>query len=214
MQSHWDEIYAARPAGEASWFEADPAVSMRLIADAIRTGARSVLDVGAGASVLVERLLELDLERIGVLDISEVGLEIARHRLGDRADEVEWIVADVTAATDVGRFDVWHDRATFHFLTEPVDRAGYVRLAARTVRPGGSVIIATFAPDGPERCSGLSVSRYDADRLASLCGPAFELVGSEPHVHTTPGGVKQRFVYTTLRRAAKGAKTGTGHAAS
>jgi SAM-dependent methyltransferase len=177
-------------------------MSRRFISEAIEGGAKDFIDVGGGASSLVDHLLDLGLEKVAVLDISETALDIAKSRLGDRASEVDWIVGDVVTFEDLGRFDVWHDRAGFHFLTDPEDRERYVRLAARTLRPGGTAIMATFAPDGPDQCSGLNVCRYDAEQLAVECGEAFRLVGSQRYVHTTPRGVPQRYLYSTFQRAA------------
>ncbi|MBI2781114.1 MAG: class I SAM-dependent methyltransferase [Chloroflexi bacterium] len=198
--AYWQNVYLTRRTDEVGWYEPDPVVSRHLVAAAVRAGARSVIDVGGGASSLVDHLLDLDLARVAVLDVSEAGLEVSRRRLGDRATQVEWIVGDVTNVGDVGPFDVWHDRAVFHFLVQPEERAAYVRLAQATVVPGGTLIIATFAPDGPERCSGLPVCRYDAGELADALGPSFRLGATERHTHTTPGGTEQRFVYATLTR--------------
>jgi SAM-dependent methyltransferase len=201
-QAHWSNVYATRSPDEVSWFEPLPALSLHRITSAIRGGAKSVIDVGGGASRLVDQLIGLDLERIAVLDIAERGLKVAKARLGSRADRVEWIVADITEAVYVGRFDVWHDRAVFHFLTDPVDRARYVAVCERTVPPGGVAVVATFAPDGPEMCSGLPVHRYDASELAGECGPAFALIDSERYLHTTPSGGRQSFLYSSFRRVA------------
>jgi SAM-dependent methyltransferase len=200
--AHWEGVYNTRATDQVGWYEADPVMSRRFIAEAIEAGAKSVIDIGGGPSMLVDHLLDLDLERIAVLDISETGLEVAKGRLGDRADRVEWIVEDVCRLGDIGQFDVWHDRAVFHFLTDTADRERYVRAAERTLPPGGSAIMATFAPDGPEQCSGLDVCRYDPRQLAAECGPSFELLAAERYVHTTPRGVAQKFLYSTFRRAA------------
>jgi SAM-dependent methyltransferase len=197
---YWQNVYLTRAPEEVGWYEPDPIVSRRLVVEAVEQGARSVIDVGGGASALVDCLLELGVPRIAVLDVSEAGLALARRRLGDRADSVEWIVGDITAIADLGAFDVWHDRALFHFLTDARDRANYVRLASNTIHPGGKALVATFAPDGPERCSGLPVCRYDEDQLARAFGATFRLVGSERHTHTTPRGVSQPFRYVTLAR--------------
>jgi SAM-dependent methyltransferase len=199
-REHWEQIYASRSPDQVSWFEPDPAVSRTLIADAIQEGAGSVIDVGGGASTLVDEVLDLGVERIAVLDISETALAVSKRRLGSRAHSVEWIVGDVTTLDDLGPFDIWHDRAVFHFLTDEQDRGHYVRLAERTVQPGGTAVMATFAVDGPERCSGLEVQRYDPARLAAQCGPGFELRTEQRHVHTTPGRVRQNFLYATFRR--------------
>ncbi len=197
---YWQNVYLTRPPAEVGWYEPDPVVSRRLVAEAVRGGAQSVLDVGGGASSLVDHLLDLDIPRIAVLDVSDAGMDVSRRRLGSRASRVEWIVGDVTSVSDVGQFDIWHDRAVFHFLVEPEDRAAYVRLAQRTLGHGGTLFVATFAPDGPERCSGLPVCRYDGDLLAQTLGPAFRLDATERYTHTTPGGVAQAFVYAAFAR--------------
>jgi SAM-dependent methyltransferase len=153
--------------------------------------------------MLVDNLVGLNLSRLAVLDVSERALDLAKVRLGsDAAARVEWVVADVTEVDDVGQFDVWHDRAVFHFLTNAADRARYVSLAARTVNPGGLAVVATFAPDGPEACSGLPVCRYDGADLALECGVDFDLIDSERHIHTTPQSVHQPFVYCSFSRVA------------
>jgi SAM-dependent methyltransferase len=200
--SHCERIYTTRPSDAVGWYEPDPFLSRRLISDAVARGAQSVIDIGGGASTLVDHLLELRLDRIAILDISEAGLAVSRARLGARASEVEWIVADVTAPIDIGQFDVWHDRAVFHFLLEPGARRRYVALTRRTVRLGGVAVMATFAGDGPERCSGLPVCRYEPEALAQECGSAFRLTGTTRHPHHTPAGVPQAFQYSTFERVA------------
>jgi SAM-dependent methyltransferase len=200
LHRHWDEIYSSRPPDDVSWYEPVPSLSLKLIAQSLEEGAESVIDIGGGASTLVDHLLNLGLKRTAVLDISEAGLDISKRRLGSRARLVEWIIGDVTGLEDVGQFDIWHDRAVFHFLTDDDDRRHYVQLAERTVRPGGTAIMATFASDGPERCSGLEVRRYDPEQLVEQCGSGFELAHSERHVHVTPHEVLQNFQYSTFRR--------------
>jgi SAM-dependent methyltransferase len=200
--SHWDTIYARRGADDVSWYEATPTLSIRRVREAVAGGARSAVDIGGGASRLVDHLLTMGLDRIAVVDVSSQALEIARMRLGTEGDGVDWIVGDVVELDDVGRFDVWHDRAVFHFLTDAADRRRYVSLCERTLEPGGVAVMATFAPDGPETCSGLPVRRYDARELAEQCGTKFELLDDERYRHMTPGGVAQSFVYSTFRRAA------------
>jgi arsenite methyltransferase len=199
---YWQNVYLTRPPQEVGWYEPDPIVSRRLVLEARERGAESVIDVGGGASALVDHLLDLGFPRIAVLDVSEAGMAVAKRRLGHRAEGVEWLVGDVTAVASLGMFDVWHDRATFHFLVDAEARAKYVRLASETIRPGGTAIVATFAPEGPERCSGLPVCRYDDDQLAQAFGAAFRLLASERHTHTTPRGVAQQFSYFTLARVA------------
>ena len=197
---YWQRIYSTRALDAVGWYERTPETSLRLVRKAIEQGATSLIDVGGGASSLVDHLLDLGLERIAVLDIAEASLEASRRRLGARATQVEWIVGDATSVEDVGQFDVWHDRAVFHFLILAEDRKRYVRLAARTVGRGGTAVVATFGPDGPERCSGLPVHRYSPEQLANECGPSFRLDRSEAHVHVTPSGVPQSFVYSTFSR--------------
>jgi SAM-dependent methyltransferase len=199
-REHWEEIYRSRSPDDVSWYEPIPLLSRRLVAEAVEAGATSVIDIGGGASSLVDQLLDLHVKRVAVLDISDAGLAASKSRLGNRARMVEWIVGDLTDVEDIGRFDVWHDRAVFHFLTVDQDRSHYVRLAERTVVQGGTAIMATFAADGPERCSGLDVRRYDAGQLAEQCGSGFEHTKSERHIHVTPRSVRQNFLYATFRR--------------
>lgn len=201
--SAWDWIYATREMTGVGWYEPDPFNSRELVAPALARGARSIIDVGGGASWFVDHLLELDLDRIAVLDISEAALGLARNRLGDRATRVEWIVGDASALDDVGTFDIWHDRAAFHFLLDPDARRRYADLARQTVPEGGTVIVATFADDGPERCSGMPVQRYEPEALAAELGDGFHLVDSRRYLHHTPAGVAQQFQYSTFRRVAR-----------
>ena len=197
---HWEHIYVSRSPDDVSWYERVPITSLKFVVEALEDGAESVIDVGGGASRLVDHLLDLGLKRVSVLDISGSGLAISKRRLGGRAEQVDWIVGDVTKIADLGRFDVWHDRAVFHFLTGEEDRRRYVRLAERTLGPGGTAIMATFASDGPERCSGLDVRRYEVAELVEQCGRGFELVASERQQHVTPAGVAQSFLYATFHR--------------
>jgi SAM-dependent methyltransferase len=198
-KAHWEGVYATRDANEVGWFQPDPTRSLDLIR-AVSPGRGSVIDVGGGASLLVDRLLESGFERVAVLDISGSALETARRRLGERANSIRWIEADLTTVEDIGKFEVWHDRAVFHFLIDPADRRKYIELAERTVTPRGHLIIATFAPEGPTRCSGLVVRRYDARSLADELGNAFSLVRQEAEIHITPRGSPQAFSYAVFRR--------------
>ena len=199
-REHWDRIYGSRSPDNVSWYEPVPVTSRTLIAGSVEEGAESVIDIGGGASTLVDHVLDLGVKHVAVLDISEAGLAVSKRRLGSRARLVEWIVGDVTILEDVGRFDVWHDRAVFHFLTDEGDRRHYVRLAERTIQPGGTAVMATFAVDGPERCSGLEVRRYGSEQLAAQCGPGFQLTQTQRHLHITPGSVRQNVLYATFRR--------------
>jgi ubiquinone/menaquinone biosynthesis C-methylase UbiE len=199
-KAHWEAVYASKGAAGVSWYQAEPRRSLELIQGvAPRTGGR-IIDVGGGASVLVDRLLALPLEQIAVLDIAETALARARERLGDRAQRVRWIAADVTEIPEVGTFDIWHDRAVFHFLTDAEDRKKYAGLARRTVPAGGHVIIASFADDGPKRCSDLEVCRYNARTMAEELGEGFSLLRDARETHTTPWNTSQAFFYGVFRR--------------
>ena len=162
--------------------------------------AGAVIDVGGGTSRLALRLRAGGYD-VTVLDISAAAVERARAALGEGARGVRWVIGDVTRVADVGPHDVWHDRAAFHFLIERQDRESYAKLLRRTIRPGGHAIIATFAPDGPARCSGLPVMRYDATALAAELGAGLQLLKSVPEIHVTPAGTAQSFQYSVFRRA-------------
>jgi ubiquinone/menaquinone biosynthesis C-methylase UbiE len=197
---HWDNVYTSKPEGEVSWFQESPTVSLDLIAATGATPVSRIIDIGGGASRLVDALVEKGFRAVTVLDISDAALTVARTRLGSRSDQVRWIAADVTSWEPQEQFDIWHDRAAFHFLTDEADRAAYVARLTRALRPGSHAIVATFAEDGPERCSGLPVRRYDAESLAGVLGPAFNLVETRRHTHATPWGSEQRFRFNLFRR--------------
>ena len=163
-KEHWEAVYESKGETEVSWYQAEPHLSLELITSVAPARDGRIIDVGGGASVLVDRLLDLPFKEIAVLDISETALGKARARLGERAKRVRWVVADVTEALDLGTFDIWHDRAVFHFLTDAADRRKYVELARQTVPRGGHLIVASFADEGPKRCSGLNVCRYITPR--------------------------------------------------
>jgi 2-polyprenyl-3-methyl-5-hydroxy-6-metoxy-1,4-benzoquinol methylase len=196
-QEHWDSIYASEGGRGLSWTQHEPRMSLSLIGEVCPAGR--VIDVGGGTSPLAERLLDRGYS-VTVLDISQTAIDRARNRLGARASQIHWIVADVTALRDLGSFDVWHDRAVFHFLTALSDRRAYAATAARTVPAGGHAVIATFALDGPEKCSGLEVRRYGGRALAAELGPQFDLLKSVPEMHRTPWGAQQSFQYSIFRR--------------
>ncbi len=198
--AHWNQVNTTKTDHGVSWFEASPATSLALLDAAGLTTDSCVLDVGGGDSRLVDALLTRGLTCLAVLDISGAALARAQARLGDGAQVPVWIEADVTGGWSLKPMDLWHDRAVFHFLTAHEDRARYADRLCTTLKPGGSAIIATFALDGPERCSGLPVQRYSPERLAAELGPRFALVESRPHVHTTPWGSTQSFQYSWLRR--------------
>jgi SAM-dependent methyltransferase len=198
---HWEKIYSSRAATQVSWFQAHAERSVRLIRDAGVPTTASIIDVGGGASTLVDDLLASGYANVTVLDLSGAALAAAKARLGARAAAVHWLEADVLAAPlPAHAYDVWHDRAVFHFLTTPEERRGYVDAVLRAVRPGGLVIVATFAPDGPTECSGLPVMRYDADQLHGEFGEPFVLLGHEEEAHRTPAGNVQQFIYCFCRK--------------
>ena len=201
-QAHWDCIYTTKASQEMSWFQAEPITSVELIERSGLTPDTCVIDVGGGDSRLVDWLLLRGLRCISVLDVSPAALDRARARLREKAGRVTWIEADVTTRFDAAPVDVWHDRATFHFLTEAHDRARYVARLCELVKPRGAVIIGTFAPDGPERCSGLPVCRYDSAALGAELGTAFSLVETVRQAHRTPAGIVQSFNYARFVRDA------------
>lgn len=200
-QAHWDNAYQSKGEAGVSWFQEYPAISLELIRQCGAGPGSSVIDIGGGASRLVDALLGEGLRDIAVLDLSAAALDAARARLGAVAASVDWIVADITQWRPSRTYDIWHDRAAFHFFTEPADRDAYVARLHVAVEPGGHAIISTFASDGPERCSGLPVMRYDPAALAQVIGPTFQLVNQRRHVHTTPWGSTQAFQFSVLRRA-------------
>jgi SAM-dependent methyltransferase len=199
-RAHWQNVYATKAEREVSWFQENPAPSLDLIAATGISSDAAIIDIGGGASRLVDHLLDRGFRRLSILDLSAKALEEAKKRLGRRGDGVEWIVADVTAWQPLRTYDLWHDRAAFHFLTEAADRDAYVACLKKALRPGGNVIIATFASDGPERCSGLPIVRYDAASLSKILGGDFRLIGEQRHEHATPWGAVQKFQFSAFRR--------------
>ena len=205
MQSkeHWERVYATKPTDEVSWYQEHAEQSVRLIESTGVPLNAAILDVGGGASTLVDDLLDRGYSDLAVLDLSASALHAARQRLGARAAAVQWIEANITSVElPANRYDVWHDRAVFHFLTSAQDRQAYVGAVLRAVKPGGHVIVATFAEDGPTQCSGLPVMRYSASGLHAEFGSPFTLVRHEREEHHTPGGAVQKFLYCYCRTAA------------
>lgn len=200
-KDHWEGVYATKSSAEVSWYQLIPTRSLELL-DEIGAGPRSaIIDVGGGDSSLVDVLGEQGFEHVTVLDLSGAAIARAQGRLGERASNVTWIEADVThAALSPEAYDVWHDRAVFHFLTDEEDRRRYVATAAAAVRAQGTLIVATCAADGPTRCSGLEAARYGPDDLAREFESAFALERGFVDVHRTPAGAEQRFTYAVLRR--------------
>jgi SAM-dependent methyltransferase len=200
-QQHWESVYSNKGAEELSWFQPHAASSLRLISGCADSSAH-IIDVGGGASVLVDDLLDAGYCNLTVLDLAESALAASRARLGARARAVQWIADDVTRADlPAAHYDVWHDRAVFHFLTDPADRARYVAQVLKSVKPGGHVIVAAFGPGGPLQCSGLDVVRYSPDVLHAEFGAPFRLLGHETEIHHTPTGKEQEFVYCYCVRA-------------
>jgi len=198
---HWQDVYRRKPADGVSWFAPRLHTSLGLLGRAGLGPASRVIDVGGGASTLVDDLLALGVADITVLDLSQAALDVARSRLGERAGAVRWLAGDVrTAALGEACFDLWHDRAVLHFLTDPADAAAYARQAARALAPGGRMVIGGFAPGGPERCSGLPVARRAPREVAALFGDGFVLLDSQYDLHRTPGGSDQAFAWALLSR--------------
>lgn len=202
QKDHWEHVYSTKPTTGVSWFQEHAEQSLRLIADTGVPLSASILDVGGGASTLVDDLLDTGYESIAVLDISLTALHAAQARLGESARRVHWLEGDITTIRLPDHaYDVWHDRAVFHFLTSPEQRLAYVQRVLAAVKPGGHVIVSTFAEDGPLQCSGLPVMRYSADGLHAEFGEPFQLVRHEQEAHRTPSGGIQQFIYCYCRMA-------------
>jgi SAM-dependent methyltransferase len=197
-RAHWDATYGRTAPTQLSWHQAIPALSLELIRALELPGDAAIIDVGGGASTLVDHLLADGFRDVSVLDVSAVALETTRRRLGDAGQYHVWL-ADVLTWRPERAYDLWHDRAVFHFLINPADRQAYLDVLGSALRPGGYAIIATFALDGPQRCSGLPVARYDADELDALLEGSFEVVESRREQHTTPAGVMQPFTWVVAR---------------
>jgi SAM-dependent methyltransferase len=200
-RNHWEEIYRKRSPEEVSWYQARPALSLAMIEATGASQDAAIVDVGGGASTLIDMLIAKDYRDLTVLDLSRTSLDHARVRLGASAGRVAWIEADVTTWSPPRRYAVWHDRAVFHFLTDEHDRTAYVAALDRALDADGHFIVATFGPDGPDRCSGLPVERYDAERMAETLGAGFRLIETRHEDHVTPAGVMQSFLYQRYRRA-------------
>ncbi|MGB6285760.1 MAG: class I SAM-dependent methyltransferase [Xanthobacteraceae bacterium] len=199
-QAHWRKVYKEKGEKQVSWFQEKPAISLELIHGIGVKQNSAIIDIGGGASRLVDVLIRDGYRDLTVLDLSDDAVAITRSRLAERAVLVKWIVADMTEWEPSREYDLWHDRAAFHFLTEAADRAAYLDRLTQAIRPGGHAIIGTFAIDGPERCSGLPVMRYDATLLSAALGRAFALIGTRRHDHTTPAGGVQQFLFSVFRR--------------
>jgi SAM-dependent methyltransferase len=199
-KSHWENVYSSKAPDGVSWYAPHLEQSLAYIKQTGLPSSASIVDVGGGEATLVDDLLDAGYEDVSVLDLSSKAIEVTKARLGRRAGRVQWMVEDVLRASlPAQRYDVWHDRAVFHFLTDPSQREAYVAQVARALRPGGFAIVGTFGPDGPTACSGLPVARYEAHALHGEFGGRFALVESSQHIHMTPWGAPQQFVYCFCR---------------
>ncbi|MGM0413056.1 MAG: class I SAM-dependent methyltransferase [Pseudomonadota bacterium] len=199
-RDHWEEVYAGRSPLEVSWYQREPTTSLDLIEAAGTPKHAGIVDVGGGASTLVDHLLGRGFTDLTVMDLAGRALAAAEERLGERGEEVDWLEADVTAWQPARQYALWHDRAVFHFLVDPTDRARYRATAEAALPSGAHLIIATFAPEGPEKCSGLPVARYDAPALATELGEGFHRLESRHETHQTPGGAEQAFGFHLFQR--------------
>lgn len=199
-KAHWEAVYQTKAVDEVSWYRPHLETSLRLIEEAAPDRTSAIIDVGGGEATLVDDLVARHYDDLAVLDISAAAIEVARSRLGASGASVDWITGDITTVRlPTSRYDVWHDRAVFHFLTRADDRAAYVQQVARAVKLGGHVIVATFGLEGPEKCSGLDVVRYGAENLHGEFGPKFRLLDSVTELHETPWGTPQQFLYCFCR---------------
>jgi 2-polyprenyl-3-methyl-5-hydroxy-6-metoxy-1,4-benzoquinol methylase len=199
-RTHWEEIYTTKAPDQVSWYRPHLETSLGLILRAVSDRAVSIVDVGGGESTLVDDLLQEGFQNITVLDVSQAAIDVNKARLGEKASGVHWLVADITQVQlQPHAYDLWHDRAVFHFLTTKGQRAAYVRQLVQAVKSGGHVIVSTFGPEGPTKCSGLAVVRYDAESLHSEFGARFRLVESSKEIHQTPFGTTQQFLYCYCR---------------
>jgi 2-polyprenyl-3-methyl-5-hydroxy-6-metoxy-1,4-benzoquinol methylase len=199
-KSHWEQVYRSKAPEQVSWYRPHLDISLRLIEQAAPDLSSAVIDVGGGESTLVDDMVAGGRNDVTILDISQAAIDVAKARLGRGAASVHWIAGDITQVElPSDRYDLWHDRAVFHFLTEPQQRLAYVRQVARAVKSGGHVIVATFGPEGPLQCSGLDVVRYDSDGLHGQFGPRFQLIDHLTELHQTPWGTPQQFLYCFCR---------------
>ncbi|MDI6791530.1 MAG: class I SAM-dependent methyltransferase [bacterium] len=205
--SHWNKVYETKDPTRVSWFQSRPETSLRLIANAGLDPSARILDVGGGTSILVDALLAIGYQQPGVLDVSEEAIQRTRARLATRAEAVEWYVEDVTRFKSPHRWDLWHDRAVLHFLTTEEDQRAYRKVLGRSLAEEGHVVIATFGPEGPGRCSGLDVVQYDVDRMQRLLGEGFELKEWHLEDHVTPSGAIQQFLFCRFFRVSSEVET-------
>ena len=197
---HWENVYATKAPDTVSWYRRHLEISLVLIERAAGAREASIIDVGGGESTLVDDLLLRGYKNLSVLDVSQTAIEVTKKRLGSAAEQVRWLVGDIVEiGLEQHAYDLWHDRAVFHFLTTPEQRLAYIRQVIRAVKPGGHVIVSTFGPEGPTKCSGLEVMRYDTDSLHGEFGGQFRLMESSKELHQTPFGTTQQFLYCYCR---------------
>jgi len=203
-KKHWEQVYETKAETQVSWFQSAPRLSLELIRATAVTAQSAIIDVGGGTSLLVDELLKQGWKKLSVLDLSGTALQKTKERLGSSASQVEWIEADITEAKLASEYyDLWHDRAVFHFLTRLEDRAAYLSRLLTSLKSGGFAIIAAFSKDGPEKCSGLDVVRYDAASLSAAVGPTFRLLQTQDETHATPAGKTQKFTYCLFQKVAR-----------
>ncbi len=200
VETHWEKIYREKAPDAVSWYRPHLETSLALIEKAAPERSVSIVDVGGGESTLVDDLLAHGYQNITVLDVSQTAIDVTKKRLGPASEGVQWVTADiVNGELAPNAYDVWHDRAVFHFLTAMDQRVAYVRQVARAVKPGGHVLVSTFGPQGPTKCSGLEVIRYDAESLHAEFGVRFRLLDSIKELHNTPFGTTQQFLHSLCR---------------
>jgi 2-polyprenyl-3-methyl-5-hydroxy-6-metoxy-1,4-benzoquinol methylase len=199
-KTHWEKVYTTKSPEAVSWYRAHLETSLALIERAADAHSASIIDIGGGESTLVDDLLLRGYTNLTILDVSQTAIDVTKRRLGSAAEQVNWLTADIVEIElKPSTYDLWHDRAVFHFLTAPERRIAYIRQVARAVKPGGHVIVSTFGPEGPTKCSGLEVMRYDADSLHGEFGTRFRLLESSKELHQTPLGTTQQFLYCYCR---------------
>ena len=194
-KKHWGDVYQDKTPSELSWYQKEPKLSLELIRSTNAASNDAIIDIGAGTSVLVDYLKKEHYTNLTVLDISENAIAIAKKRLGESAKSINWIVSDITKFDVFQKFSLWHDRALFHFLTDPSDRGIYVKALINAIRPEGHLIIATFAIGGPKKCSGLEIVQYDSEKMKDEMGEDFELIEERKEVHITPDNKEQKFIF-------------------
>jgi len=200
-KEHWEKIYGKYQPNEVSWYQDKPETSLMLIKKSGLKKDAAIIDVGCGASIFLKFLMDDGYTNLTGVDISEKSLEYAKNIAGKNAYKIKWVVSDITSATFEDKFDIWHDRAVFHFLTDPESREKYIEVLKQSLKPDGVVIIASFAIGGPEKCSGLKVEQYDEEKCKSTLGDDFELVEVVDELHVTPGETKQQFYYFRIKKS-------------